>query len=144
MRDTTAPYEEDPNAIIQAPGGVWDIGYIDEAAAAALGVQSGPIRLLNGYQGRKGWGWVHLTQVEDRMRAIRALGYTTAQAFVFDVAANWTEIHEAAEPGRLKAVWPKDGYELAIVIQWNGAIWSVTTALPFRPAGKPVLYAKTA
>ena len=78
------------------------------------------------------------------MRAIRALGYSTAQAFVFEVAANWTEIHEAAEANRLKAVWLRDGYELAIVLQWTGAIWSVTTALPFRPAGKPVLYVKTA
>ncbi len=143
MRNKPDP-PEDPSAIILAPGGVRDIGAIGEDVAAALGVQSGPIRLLNGYQGRKGWGWVHLTQVADRMRAIRALGYPTAQAFVFDVAANWTEIHQAAEPGRLKVVRPKDGYELAIVIQWTGEIWSVTTALPFRPAGKPVLYSRTA
>ena len=143
LKDSNPP-SEDPNAVIQAPGGVWDIGFIDADAAAALGVSPGPIRLLCGYQGRRGWGWLHLTQVEDRMRAIRALGYSTAQAFVFAIAANWTEIHQAAEPDRLKAVWLKDGYELAIVLQWTGAIWSVTTALPFRPAGKPVLYVKTA
>ena len=104
----------------------------------------GPIRLLNGRPGPRGWGWLHLTTVPDRSTAITRRGYANCQAFVFDVAANWTEIHAANEPGRIKAVLVKDGYELAIVLEWNGRCWSVTTALPFRATNRPKLYIKTA
>ena len=135
---------EDPKTIILAPGGVRDVGFIDEVAAKAIGVEPGPIRLLYGGQGRTGgWGWVHLTSFPDRVAAIQGRGYPTCQAFVFAVAANWTEIHEATEPHRIKAVWPKDGYELGIVLEWSGTVWSVTTALPFRAAGKKKLYVKS-
>ncbi len=135
---------DDAQAIIPGPGGVWDIGVIDQLAAKALAVSAGPIRLLNGYQGRTGgWGRQHLIQVRERVRAIEALGYPSCDAFVFDVAANWTVAKAAAEAGRLKLVKPTASHELAIVVQWTGRIWSVTTALPYRPDGKAALYVKT-
>lgn len=140
--NSTLPPEEDPSILFALPGGSIDLGFIDAAAAKTLSVSAGPIRLLNGMPGKKGWGLRHLTSVPDRVRAIKGLGYASCQAFVFAVAANWSEIHAAAEPGRLKAVWPTGGYELAIVLQWTGVFWSVTTALPFRPTGKPSLYVK--
>jgi len=143
-RAPSRPADEDANAIIPGPGGVWDIGAIDAEAAKALGVPAGPIRLLYGYHSahKGGWGLQHLVQREDRVRAIKGASYENCKEFVWDVAANWTEIHAAAEPGRIKAVWPKDGLELGIVLQWTGKVWSVTTALPFRPDGKPKLYVK--
>jgi hypothetical protein len=124
--------DEPADAIIRPRSGENDCGYIDADAARTLNVQAGPIRLLNGYQGRKGWGYQHLVQVADRMAAIRSLNYPTAQAFVFDVSANWREVHQIREAGRLKLVLPRGGYDLSIIVEWRTVIWSVTTALPFR------------
>lgn len=137
--------EFDPNTIILGPNRAKEIGFIDADVARAIGVEPGGIRLLNGLpDGRRGggWGWRHLTSRQDRVRAITGLGFATCQAFVFEVAANWTEIHDAVEPGRIKLVWPRGGLELSIVLQWTGEFWTVTTALPFRPAGHRQLYAK--
>jgi len=135
--------DEDANAIVPGRGGVWDIGVIESDAAKVLRVAAGPIRLLYGFHaGHKGWGLQHIVQREDRVRAIKGAGYENCKEFVWDVAEHWTEIHAAAEPGRIKAVWPKGGLELGIVLQWTGKVWSVTTALPFRADGKPKLYVR--
>jgi hypothetical protein len=137
--------EDDPNTIICPARGVRDIGEIDAATAKALKVKAGPIRLLLGYEGRTGgWGLKHLETRNDRVKAIKALGYATCEAFVFEIAAQWVEVHPAAEPERLKLVWPTGGLDLAIVVEWSETFWSVTTALPFRPTNKPKLYVKAA
>lgn len=121
-----------------------DIGSIDADAAKALGVAAGPIRLLLGHHGRTGgWGLKHLDGRQDRQAAIKALGYANCELFVFAVAKSWSEVHDAAEPNRIKLVWPNKGLHLALVVEWTGEFWTVITALPFRPSDKPKLYVRT-
>lgn len=136
-----AQSEDDPNTVICPSRGVKDIGTVDPEAAKALGVAAGAVRLVLGHHGRTGgWGLKHLEGREDRQAAIKALGYASCEVFVFAVAASWTEVHEAAEPNRIKLVWPNKGLHLALVVEWTGEFWTVITALPFRPTDKPKLY----
>lgn len=133
--------EDDPTTLILAPGSLRDLGTIDAAAAAACGVQKGPIRLLNGYPGPKGWGWRHVQSNPDRVKMIGRRGYSTSLAFACAVAENWRSIH-LAEVGRLTLVWHQNGFDLAIAVQWDAGFWSITTMLPFRAINQPKLYEK--
>lgn len=121
-----------------------DLGYIDDDAAAALGVTAGPIRLLAGIPGANGFGEAHITSHSSRMKQLNGLGYPTAIAFVSDVARNWTKI-ALGDKGRLILIHPKQGYDLRIIVVLkppsDGApFWSVITAIPSRVERSPVVY----
>lgn len=137
-------FDNDPDVIIQARPGVNDLGLIDGDAAAAAGVPPGPIRLLNGWPGAKGWGYRHVMSNPDRLRAIEGRGYPNAIEFAWAVAQSWTRLHRgpAGPQPRVSVVSRKDDYELALALHWTGTRWSVTTMLPFRRVNYPLIYEK--
>jgi hypothetical protein len=136
------PPEDDPNVLILGPGELRDLGEIEEAAAAACGRPAGPIRLLNGYPGPNGWGYRHIISNPDRMRQLLARGFGSPVTFACEVAKNWSTLHQG-ELERISIAFPKDGFQLALALQWGGAFWSITTLLPFRVHNKPRLYERT-
>jgi hypothetical protein len=121
-----------------------DCGVIDAAAAKAAGVPEGPIRLLNGWPGKKGWGWRHVTSNPDRVKVIGQRGFATPLAFALAVGQGWEAIHAGpTAPGtRITVCMPKDGFDLALALEWSGTFWSITTMLPFRSVGYAKLFEK--
>jgi len=141
-RDTfLKPKDELPETIILGPGGVRNLGLVDDAAAKTAGVPEGPIVLQEGYPGPRGWGWRHATGNARRVKEINERGFATPLAFACAVAASWTRLHDCGD-GRISVSWHEKGFELAVALRWKGQFWSITTMLPFRVHHYPVLYEK--
>lgn len=136
-----APDNDDPERILKNHKEEIDLGWIDAEAAKAMGVTEGPIRLQFGYPHEKSFGLRHITANADRVKAIGGCGFESCQNYIWAVAEEWTRAHQSPN-GRLILVWPKNGFDLAIVVNWTGTFWSVVTALPFRMVKHPKLYEK--
>ena len=132
---------DDPERILTNHAGEQDLGWIDAAAAAAIQLSEGPIRLQYGYPHEKSFGLRHITANASRVKAINGWGFVSCQNYIWVVAANWQRLHQSPN-GRIIAVWPQQGADLAIVLNWTGAYWSVVTALPFRWCKQPIIYQK--
>jgi hypothetical protein len=129
----------EPFSFVQCPAGHVDHGLIEDAHAALAGVQPGPIRLQIGYSGKKGFGYLHVQGMEDRMRQITGMGFKGFGPYCSEVAKNYTRICQG-DDGRLMLVWPKDGYNLELVVEWKeGGFWTVVTGLPKRVERAKVL-----
>ena len=132
-----------PDAFLPVPGGGHDFGVIDEATAKAVGCEAGPICLQQGYPTEKGFGKLHIASHRQRMKQILGLGYRTVEAFVYDVAQNYTIIQDAGD-GRLSLVYKRLGRDLRIVVtkilRSGKPYWNVVTGLPYREARRPVLH----
>ncbi len=136
-----APSDDDSERILTNHKDEADLGWIDATAAAAIGKPEGPIRLQWGYPHEKSFGLQHITSNASRVKAITGWGFASCQNYIWAVAENWTRIH-SSEKGRLILVWPQQGADLALVVNWTGTFWSVVTALPFRMVKQPKIYEK--
>jgi len=127
---------ETPEEVWLVVGGGVELGEIPTEVAAALKCQAAKIRLPEGRGTAYGYGWLHISDNEQRMERIKGLGFATAAEFVLAIAANWTEIIAANEPNRLILVRHYAGYGLRLVVQHyrRGSLecWSVVTAIPGR------------
>jgi hypothetical protein len=89
----------------------------------------------------------HIEDNANRVAAIKNLGFKTVTEFVASIAANWTQIVRAKEPGRMVLIQSVGPYHLQAIVQLyvkgDRRYWSVVTALPGR-AAQPgdVLYNK--
>ena len=134
-----APDDDDPERILTNHENQIDLGWIDTKAASATGRPEGPIRLQWGYPHEKSFGLRHITSNASRVKAINGWGFESCQNYIWAVAEHWTRIH-ASEKGRLILVWPQQGADLALVVNWTGEFWSVVTALPFRMVKQEKLF----
>lgn len=109
-----------------------DLGLIDAAAAAAIGLPSGPIRLAEGLPGPKGYGLAHIAQ--DRARLLKDIGFESVQAAFVDVATNWEFAIKANEDNKVILVKNCRARYVRIVVQVFDApdgsrYWSATTII---------------
>ncbi len=131
------------NTVIPLDRDTMDLGRIDAAAAKALGIPEGPIRLYVGRPGKKGWGLEHVLTTPGRVTDIQRMGFADAKAFAVAIAGGWTQIHEGSKPialGRIMIVLPGNGGEPALSLQWNGRAWAIVTMLPFARVSYKMLY----
>lgn len=139
------PEDDDPHVVIAPSADDMDCGEIDAAAAKAVGIPAGPIRLYNGYKSKKGWGLQHVLVTPGRVQQIERCGFKPPIAFACAVGRNWVRLHEGPPPrglDRISVVWPQDGMEYALALQWNGRAWSIVTMLPFHRMPYRLLYEK--
>jgi len=120
-----------PGDFVKCPAGHEDHGLIEPEHAKIAAIEPGPIRLQYGYEGNKGFGYLHVQGMEDRMRQIAGLGFKDFAAYSSAVAKHYTRICRGGD-GKLVLVWPKDGYDLTLVLQKKDGFWTVVTGLPKR------------
>lgn len=132
--------EEDANVVIAPNGDDMHCGEICAAGAAAAGVQAGPIRLLQGRQGQGGFGLAHMYE-RDRPKAIEGRGFKAPKDYAFVVARGWTHIYRGGGDRITIAIECAGGMN-ALVLHWQGAFWSIVTALPFRRPKEPLKFQK--
>ncbi len=98
------------------------------------GDRNGPIKLLNGIEGRAGgFGLDHILAKPGRIKQIGSFGYKTVHAYLRFVLQGVTHMGFQAD-GRMVLV-REDGTQYHHVIcQWDKAlsVWSITTAIPKR------------
>lgn len=115
-------------------GDVRELGFITDEMAAAAKCQSGPIRLLEGFQAPngKGFGLSHIEANGPRGRQLDGLGFNSAAEFVSYIAAAFTIL--ACQPnGRLLLLRECKHDWLHLVVEWDPeGFWSCTTAIPKR------------
>ena len=111
-------------------------GFIHADVALLGGVKSGPVRLLNGAEGRGGgFGLAHIEANAGRMKQLASLGFKAVHSYVRHILADATMI--ALEPDGRIVIVREDGAEYHhLICQWDVdmGIWSVTTAIPKRHA----------
>lgn len=130
--------ELDPYSFVKCPAGQVDLGVIENEHAGTAGVQGGPIRLQIGYSGKKGFGYLHVQGMEDRIKQLAGMGFKSFGPYCSEVAKNYTRICQGGG-GRLILVWHKDGYDLELVVEWKGGFWTIVTGLPMRVERATVL-----
>jgi len=128
----------DPYSFVKCPAGHVDHGLIERADAEKAGVQAGPIRLQIGYPGKKGFGYLHVQGMDDRIRQINGMGFKDFGAYCSGVAKGYTRICQGDEE-RLVLVWPKEGYDLQLVLEWKDGFWTIVTGVPKRVDRSPKL-----
>jgi hypothetical protein len=119
---------------VYGSGGRADLGVVTDEMASAAGCNPGPIRLLNGTEGRvSGYGLEHLLAKPGRLAQIEQLGFREVVGYVQFVASNFAVI-ASQEDGRLLFEAERDGVFHHLVCQWDNelGIWSVTTIVPKR------------
>lgn len=120
---------KDAAAFIDAPGGGIDFGEISPEAAEVIGRQPGKIRLQ---QGDDSFG---LTHIEGRHGdQIRALGYSSVEAFVSDVVNSPGAIYQAGG-GALYLAKEAKPFGMAIIRlepAADGDFYAIRTATPTR------------
>ncbi len=98
------------------------------------GEAQGPIKLLNGIEGRAGgFGLDHILAKPGRIKQIESFAYKTVHAYLRFVLQGVTHMGFQAD-GRMVLV-REDGTQYHHVIcQWDKAlsVWSITTAIPKR------------
>jgi hypothetical protein len=110
--------------------GTGDLGFVTEEIALKIGCEAGPIKLLNGVEGRStGFGLAHIEA--RRLKHIVGMGYKDVVTYVKFVVSDFEMI--VSQPGgRLLFIRKSDRYFHHVVCQWDEElkIWSTTTALP--------------
>jgi hypothetical protein len=127
--------DENGKRLVGAPSGSVDFGFILREHAELIGIQSGPIRLQEGYPGSKGFGRLHIEGYPDRVAQFTNLGFTGLLDYVHFVATGYEWIGLANDQ-RYAVVRRKLGHDLALILQWHqtDCFWGVVTALPYRVA----------
>lgn len=123
------PYEK---RTVYTSSGIGDLGFITNEIAEAINIPAGPIRLLNGVEGRKsGYGREHIEAHPSRMKQLAGLGYRDVVTYVFNVAASFDKI-ATQENGRILILSFKDNLHHHVICRWDEelCIWSITTAIP--------------
>jgi hypothetical protein len=99
-----------------------------------VGARLGPVKLLNGVEGRTGgFGLEHIQAKPDRIKQIASFGFATVHAYVRFVLDQVTHMG-FQQDGRMVLI-REDGRQFHhIICQWDPAlsIWSITTAIPKR------------
>ena len=112
--------------------GQYDLGYLEEGDASAIGQPAGPVRLQAGIPGPKGFGYRHIRDAQGREAKIKGLGFASIEAFSAAVAKNYHKIFDA-EDGKIALIFNSKGYDLGLILRYSQAgFWSITTALPNR------------
>lgn len=130
MTTIQLPFEK--RTVFDGRGG-GDLGQVTTAIADVIGCRVGPIRLLNGVQGRTGgFGLAHLEFHANRMKQIKGLGFRDARTYVGFIAQDFEAIAAQAHQHRLMFLRERNGITHRLVSQWDEEleIWSVTTAIP--------------
>lgn len=107
-----------------------DRGALPEDIADPLGVPAGPIRLLNGVEGRHGgFGLAHIQA--RREKHILGLGYPSILHYVHFIASGYNAI-ALQDNGRLMFLREHEAQRHRLICQWDAelGIWSVTTSFP--------------
>lgn len=133
--------EHNANVVISSPKTGMDLGEVCREGAKAAAVNSGPIRLLQGRSGGRGFGLKHIEE-PGRTKAIAGRGFQSCKEYVFHVAAQWSHLYKG-ENGRLIVASQCNGGFNSIVLQWKDGYWSVVTGLPFRAPNEPLMFTKT-
>jgi len=113
-----------------------DLGLVTQDVASVIGGGAAPIRLQHGFPGSKGYGYRHVESYPDRIMQYKNLGFANFVEFARHIAQGYTKVLDAKE-GRRKLVCPKDGYDLALVVEFKAAqdpFWNIVTGLPYRVA----------
>ncbi|MEN9895305.1 MAG: hypothetical protein RIR97_1157 [Pseudomonadota bacterium] len=129
MKVKPIPYEK---RTVFPSTGTGDLGFITEEIAATINVRAGPIKLLNGVEGRAGgFGRRHIEAHASRMKQIYGLGYKDVITYVQNVVASFDRI-ATQENGRILILSYKNNLHHHVICQWDDDIsaWSVTTAIP--------------
>ena len=128
-RKTVVP---EPSDFVSCPAGP-DFGQIDNPVAVAIGRQPGPIRLLYGVPGPRGFGQRHVEGMTGRMKQIQSFGFATFVDYAYYVCRAYQWI-TTGDRDRLIIVRPRDHYDHTVVIQLDSERrhWSITTGLPKR------------
>jgi hypothetical protein len=115
-------------------GGRSDLGFVTIEIAAACKVQTGPIRLLQGLEGRNsGFGLEHILAKPGRLRQIESFGFRDVVSYVQYIATNFSAV-ATEDSGRLIFQQDYAGCSHELICQWDTALraWSVTTIIPKR------------
>lgn len=126
---TLLPYEK---RTVFTSSGIGELGFITEEIAAEINVSAGPIKLLNGVEGRTGgFGRQHIEAHTQRMKQLAGLGYKDVITYVHSVAASFDKI-AMQDNGRILILSYKDNLHHHVICQWDQdlKVWSVTTAIP--------------
>jgi hypothetical protein len=110
------------------------LGFLTPEIAVACKMQTGPIRLLQGLEGRRsGFGLEHILAKPGRLRQIETLGFRDVVSYVQYVATNFSAV-AMEDNGRLLFHLDYSGCSHELICQWDDAIgvWSVTTIIPKR------------
>lgn len=111
-------------------------GVIHVEVAALAGINAGPVKLLNGAEGRGGgFGLAHIEANAGRKKQLASLGFQSIHNYVRHIIEGVTMM-ALQDDGRIILV-REDGAEFHhLICQWDGElnIWSVTTAIPKRHA----------
>jgi hypothetical protein len=137
----TFPFRGRPNdELIVCPNGCPEFGFVG-IEAGNHGRHAGPIYLL---VGNLGFGATHIH--EKRIDQIVRMGYSGVAEFVYDIAANYTHVHDG-EDGRLRLILPSfkstvpgtsSRLDRCLVVQpdYRGSSWNCVTAFDMRPEKK--------
>lgn len=99
---------------------------------ANTGLPHGPIKLLNGIQGRhSGYGRVHIESHSSRMKQISGLGFKDVVTYIYSIASSFDKV-ATQENGRILILTFRDALHHHVICQWDDQlqVWSVTTAIP--------------
>ena len=128
---------KDGKVFVSCPkvGGL-NYGMIDGPETKAAGLTCGPIRLQVGYEGPKGFGFLHIQAYADRVKQIKGLGFTSVAEFCYAIASNYSVVGKARD-GRIRVIWKRTYDDLELVLEWKEAgHWNIVTAVPTRVARK--------
>lgn len=126
------------------PGAHIDFGVISEDLSQSISIHAGPIRLMVGFPGVKGFGKLHIEQHPGRFEKIKSLGCASVERFVFEVASKFHRICTADQPSRISVVYQKLEHDLCLVLDFHkDGFWHVITGMPYRIHRRPILWEKT-
>jgi hypothetical protein len=125
---------DDGKAFVSFDGRV-DLGVVDGAEIASVGLRAGPIRLQVGYPGPKGFGFLHIRGYPDRVLQIQGMGYKSVVEFCAEIASNFTIVGRARDE-RIVVAWRTPYYDLQLILEWKENYWTIVTGVPARVARK--------
>lgn len=122
----------DPDDLVDCVVGS-QFGVIDDAVAAAIGRQAGPICLPYGAPGARGFGLRHIESTGERVQLIQSQGFASVTAYLYFVcqAYNWVI---RGKRDRLVLVRVSEPFHHTAVIQRrpDRDYWTIVTGLPKR------------
>jgi hypothetical protein len=99
-----------------------------------VGDAIGPIKLLNGVEGRTGgFGFEHIIAKPERIKQIQSIGFNTVHSYIRYILDDVT--HMGFQADRRMVIVREDGpHYHHLICQWDALlrVWSVTTAIPKR------------